>query len=199
MDSSIFTPMELDALKEVSNVGAGNAATSLSMILGHKVDMSVPSVNMVKLTDIYELAGEKEVYGIILRVIGDIQGNILIVFEKKLGDKIIEGLAGIREASFSELGNSVLSEIGNIMSAGYMNSISQFTGLSISPSVPAVSYDMLSAIVGTVFLESYQYDEYILDIETIFKDSSEIDFGINFYYIPVPGSLEKILKKIGLN
>lgn len=199
MDSSIFTPIQLDALKEVSNIGAGNAATSLSLILGHKVDMNVPSVNMVKLNDIYEVAGEKEVYGIILRVLGDIQGNILIIFEKELAEKIIEGLSGMREEKFSEIGISVLSEIGNIMSAGYMNSISEFTGLSISQSVPAVAYDMLSAIIGTVFLESYQYDEYILDIETRFKDSSERDFGINFYYIPVPGSLEKMLKKIGLN
>ncbi|OPX45348.1 chemotaxis protein CheC [Clostridium thermobutyricum] len=199
MDSSIFTPIQLDALKEVSNIGAGNAATSLSLILGHKVDMNVPSVNMVKLNDIYEVAGEKEVYGIILRVLGDIQGNILIIFEKELAEKIIEGLSGMREEKISEIGISVLSEIGNIMSAGYMNSISEFTGLSISQSVPAVAYDMLSAIIGTVFLESYQYDEYILDIETRFKDSSERDFGINFYYIPVPGSLEKMLKKIGLN
>ncbi len=199
MDSSIFTPIQLDALKEVSNIGAGNAATSLSLILGHKVDMNVPSVNMVKLNDIYEVAGEKEVYGIILRVLGDIQGNILIIFEKELAEKIIECLSGMREEKISEIGISVLSEIGNIMSAGYMNSISEFTGLSISPSVPAVAYDMLSAIIGTVFLESYQYDEYILDIETRFKDSSERDFGINFYYIPVPGSLEKMLKKIGLN
>lgn len=199
MDSSVFTPIQLDALKEVSNIGAGNAATSLSLILGHKVDMNVPSVNMVKLNDIYEVAGEKEVYGIILRVLGDIQGNILIIFEKELAEKIIEGLSGMREEKISEIGISVLSEIGNIMSAGYMNSISEFTGLSISQSVPAVAYDMLSAIIGTVFLESYQYDEYILDIETRFKDSSERDFGINFYYIPVPGSLEKMLKKIGLN
>lgn len=199
MDSSIFTPIQLDALKEVSNIGAGNAATSLSLILGHKVDMNVPSVNMVKLNDIYEVAGEKEVYGIILRVLGDIQGNILIIFEKELAEKIIEGLSGMREEKISEIGISVLSEIGNIMSAGYMNSISEFTGLSISQSVPAVAYDMLSAIIGTVFLESYQYDEYILDIETRFKDSSERDFGINFYYIPMPGSLEKMLKKIGLN
>ncbi|MGV3024280.1 chemotaxis protein CheC [Clostridium thermobutyricum] len=199
MDSSIFTPIQLDALKEVSNIGAGNAATSLSLILGHKVDMNVPSVNMVKLNDIYEVAGEKEVYGIILRVLGDIQGNILIIFEKELAEKIIEGLSGMREEKISEIGISVLSEIGNIMSAGYMNSISEFTGLSISQSVPAVAYDMLSAIIGTVFLESYQYDEYILDIETRFKYSSERDFGINFYYIPVPGSLEKMLKKIGLN
>ena len=132
-------------------------------------------------------------------MLGDIQGNILIIFEKELAEKIIEGLSGMREEKISDIGISVLSEIGNIMSAGYMNSISEFTGLSISPSVPAVAYDMLSAIIGTVFLESYQYDEYILDIEARFKDSSERDFGINFYYIPVPGSLEKMLKKIGLN
>ncbi|MGL4849667.1 MAG: chemotaxis protein CheC [Clostridium sp.] len=196
---NIFNSLELDAIKEVSNIGAGNAATSLSVILGHKVDMSVPSVNMIKFSEIYDLDGEKEVYGIIVRVRGEILGNILIVFEKILAEKLIEKLTGKREENLTELGTSVLSEIGNIISAGYMNSISDFTGLKISPSVPGVAHDMLSAIVGTAILESEQYGEYILDIETIFKGEGEHDFGIDFYYIPAPGALEKILKKIGLN
>ncbi|MGL4875857.1 MAG: chemotaxis protein CheC [Clostridium sp.] len=196
---NIFNSIELDAIKEVSNIGAGNAATSLSMILGHKVDMSVPSVNMIKFSEIYELDGEKEVYAIIVRVRGEILGNILIVFEKNLAEKLVEKLIGKKEETLTELGISVLGEIGNIISAGYMNSIAEFTGLKISPSVPGVSYDMLSAIVGTAILESEQYGEYILDIETIFKGQSENKFGIGFYYIPAPGALEKILKKIGLN
>ena len=84
-----------------------------------------------------------------------------------------------------------------------MNSIAQLTNLAIAPSVPAVSYDMLGAILTTTFIESNQYDEYILDIETIFirdKDKeSGVDIGSHFYYIPVPGSLEKILLSLGIN
>ena len=94
---------------------------------------------------------------------------------------------------------SVLCEIANIISASYMNSIAQLTHLTILPSVPAATHDMLGAILTTTFIESNQYDEYILDIETIFLDDTEENIGGHFYYIPMPGSLEKILKSIGIS
>ena len=97
------------------------------------------------------------------------------------------------------MGSSVLCEIANIISASYMNAIAQLTNLAILPSVPATSYDMLGAILTTTFIESNQYDEYILDIETVFLDDTEENIGGHFYYIPMPGSLEKILKSIGIN
>ncbi|HEY5525177.1 MAG TPA: chemotaxis protein CheC, partial [Clostridium sp.] len=118
---------------------------------------------------------------------------------KDIAKNIIEMLTGVREEEFSELGNSVLCEIGNILSGSYMNAIAQFTGLRVVASVPAVSVDMLSAILATTFVESGQYDEYILDIETVFLDENNSNVGAHFYYIPVPGSIEKILKTIGVN
>lgn len=199
MEYSKLNGMQLDALKEVSNIGAGNAATALSMMLNKKVDMTVPAVNVVRLQDIVELNGEEEVAGTVVRVLGDIAGNILLVFEKDTSENIISKLVGSKEAPDSEMGSSVLCEIANIISASYMNSIAQLTNLAIAPSVPAVSYDMLGAILTTTFIESNQYDEYILDIETVFLDDTEENIGGHFYYIPMPGSLEKILKSIGIN
>jgi chemotaxis protein CheC len=65
------------------------------------------------------------------------------------------------------------------------------------PSVPAVAYDMLGAILSTTFIESGQFDEYVLDIETQFlQDNSKISG--HFYYIPMPGSLEIILNSLGV-
>lgn len=199
MEYSKLNGIQLDALKEVSNIGAGNAATALSIMLNKKVDMTVPAVNIVKLEDIFELNGEEEVAGTVVRVLGDIAGNILLVFTKDTSENIISRLVGSKEAPDSEMGNSVLCEIANIISASYMNSIAQLTQLAIAPSVPALSYDMLGAILTTTFIESNQYDEYILDIETVFLDDTEENIGGHFYYIPMPGSLEKILKSIGIN
>lgn len=199
MDYSSLSMIQLDALKEVSNIGAGNAATALSMLLNKKVDMSVPSVNVVRLEDVVEATGENEVAGTVVRVLGDIAGNILLVFEEDTVKKIIGRLIGSEEGVDSEMGQSVLCEIANIISASYMNSIAQLTNLEIAPSVPAVAYDMLGAILTTTFIESNQYDEYILDIETIFFDDTEENIGGHFYYIPMPGSLEKILKSIGIS
>ena len=199
MEYSNLSTLQLDALKEVSNIGAGNAATALSMMIGKKVDMTVPAVNIVRLEDIVEENGECEVAGTVVRVLGDIAGNILLVFEKPTAENIIEKLVGSKQSPESEMGSSVLCEIANIISASYMNSISQLTNLAMAPSVPATSYDMLGAILTTTFIESNQYDEYILDIETVFLDDTEENIGGHFYYIPMPGSLEKILKSIGIN
>lgn len=194
-----YSNMQLDALKEVSNIGVGNAATSLSRLIGHKIDITVPAVNVVEFNKMLEESGEKLVAGIVVRVIGDIPGNILIIFEEKGARKIIEMLTGQIEEEPSEMGISVLCEIGNILSASYMNSITKFTDLAAIPSVPAVSYDMMGAILATSFMEAGQFDEYILDIETVFLKNDNDDFGAHFYYIPVPGSIEKILNKIGIN
>ena len=199
MEYSNLNSLQLDALKEVSNIGAGNAATALSMLLGKKIDMTVPSVNIVRLEEIVELSGEAVVAGTVVRVLGDIAGNILLVFDNVTARNIIGKLLGSPELPDSEMGKSVLCEIANIISASYMNSIAQLTGLAMAPSVPAVAYDMLGAILTTTFIESNQYDEYILDIETVFIDDTEENIGGHFYYIPMPGSLEKILKSIGIN
>lgn len=193
-----LTPLQIDALREVGNIGAGNAATALSQLLNKKIDMSVPHINIVSFDEMFDDIGEEEtVYGVLVRVLGDTPGNILLIFEEKTAKSIIEILTGMKETELSPLGKSVIEELGNILSASYMNAIARFTNLTIIPSVPAVTYDMLGAILSTTFIESGQFDEYVLDMETVFlQDDSEIKG--HFYYIPMPGSLEKILNSLGV-
>ena len=199
MDYNNMTPLQLDALKEVSNIGTGNAATALSQLLGRKIDMNVPDINIVPFEEVMaEIGEEKVAVGVLVRVLGDTPGNILFVFEKSTALDLVHRLTGMQEEELSEMGNSVMCEIGNIISASYMNAIARFTNLTITPSVPAVSYDMLGAILSTTFIEAGQYNEPVLDIETVFKeDGSEISG--HFYYIPMPGSLEKILNTLGVS
>lgn len=199
MDFINFNSVQLDALKEVGNIGAGNAATALSQLINKKVDMTVPAVNIVPFEAIFSrIGGEELVIGVIVRVLGDTPGNILFIFEKEVALNLIETLTGQREENISEMGNSVLCEIGNIISSSFMNSIARFTNLLIMPSVPAVAYDMLGAILSTTFIESGQFDDCVLDIETEFLESDASISG-HFYYVPMPGSLEKILNALGVN
>lgn len=194
-----FNSVQLDALREVGNIGAGNAATALSQLINRKVDMTVPSINIVPFESIFSrISGEEEVVGVIVRVLGDTPGNILFIFEKDIALNIINTLTGMKEEELSEMGNSVLCEIGNIISSSFMNAIAKFTNLLIMPSVPAVSCDMLGAILSTTFIESGQYNDSVLDIETMFLESGSRISG-NFFYIPMPGSLEKILNALGIN
>ncbi|MGL5152061.1 MAG: chemotaxis protein CheC [Clostridium sp.] len=195
---SSFNSMQLDALKEVSNIGAGNAATALASMLNKKIDMTVPSVNIIKLEELYNLSNENIAIAIIVRVLGDAPGNILLMFNERSAKDFIKILTGMDGNPFNEIGTSVLCEIGNIISASYMNSIAKFTGLNMYSSVPGLSHDMISAILSTAFVEAGQFDEYILDIETVFLDGMGKDLGTHFYYIPVPGALEKILESLGV-
>ncbi|WP_029453499.1 chemotaxis protein CheC [Clostridium algidicarnis] len=196
-----FSDMQLDALKELGNIGAGNAATALSQLLNRKIDMTVPYVNIVKFDEVFSrISGEEPVVGVIVRVLGSAPGNILFIFERIVALNIIELMTGKREEEeISEMGYSVLCEIGNIIAGSYMNAIAKFTNLLITPSVPAVTYDMLGAILSTTFIESGQYDDYVLDIETMFLNSDlNQDISGHFYYVPMPGSLEKMLNALGV-
>ncbi len=199
MDYSELSAIQLDALQEVGNIGAGNAATSLSQLLNEKVDMTVPAVNVVPFDDIFSKIGiEEVVIGVIVRVLGDTPGNILFTLEKEVALKIISRLLGETQDEITEIGSSALCEIGNIISSSYMNAISKLTNLLIMPSVPAVTLDMMGAILSTTFIESGQFDEYVLDLETQFLQENQKISG-HFYYIPMPGSLEKILSSLGIN
>lgn len=198
MDYKSLTPIQLDALKEVGNIGVGNSATALSQLLNKKVDITVPNINIVSFEEIYNKIGAEEiVIGVLVRVLGDAPGNILFIFSKDSALSIINDLTGSKADEFDDIGKSVLCEIGNIISSSYMNSIGVFTNTTLIPSVPAVTYDMLGAILSTTFIESGQYDDHVLDIETSFlEDESELSG--HFYYVPMPGSLEKILNALGI-
>lgn len=198
MDFRNLSSIQLDALREVFNIGSGNAATSLSWLLNKKVDMGVPHIEIVQLQDVVGSDLDHEVIAVLVKVIGEAPGNILYVFDKKVAVEIAEILIEDYDV-FSEMGMSTMGEIGNIIASSYMNAIVSFTDLKMIPSVPAVTYDMFNAILPSTFIESGQYDEYILDIETLFKGDNGCNVIGNFYYIPEPGSLENILLKLGMN
>lgn len=199
MNKRKYSAIQLDALAEVGNIGAGNAATALSQMISKKVNMSVPAVNIVRFNDIFDRQdSEARVISVIVRVLGDTPGNILFIFDDETANNMIELLTGKKEDKFSELGYSVLCEIGNIIAGSYMNAIAKFTNLLILPSVPAVADNMLGAILSTTFIESEQFNDDVLDIETIFQNDDDTRIGGHFYYVPKPGSLEKILKALGV-
>lgn len=193
-----LTPLQLDAIREVGNIGTGNAATALSQLINKKVEITVPSINIVPFDEIFSrIGGDEVVVGVIVRVLGDAPGNILFIFEKDVALNLIEQLTGEKEEYITDMGYSVICEIGNIISSSYMNAISKFTNLLITPSVPAATYDMLGAILSTTFIESGQFDDMVLDIETMFLQDN-LEISGHFYYVPMPGSLEKMLNALGV-
>jgi chemotaxis protein CheC len=190
-----LTILQTDALKEFFNIGAGYAATSLSSLLNKGIGMTVPKVKIVPFEKLFEEDAENEVYAVVIRVLGDIRGNMLFLFDEASIRELIEVLIGEHEL-LSDMGRSALGEVGNIIASSYMNAIASFTGLFVMPSVPAITYDMIGAILSTLFIESGQFDEFLMDIETDFS-VNESKMKAHFYYIPEKESLEKILSKLG--
>lgn len=198
MDYQNLSSFQLDALKEVSNIGAGNSATSLSILLGTKIDMSVPNMNLIAFDELFNSYKENEVVAVLVKILDDIAGSVLYIFDEKVALNIISKMTLVQEDTLSEMGFSVIGEIGNIISSSFMNSIADFTGLKVTASVPAVVNDMISAILVSTFVETGQYQEYVLDIETLFMGEEENNIEGHFYFVPSPGSLEKILESLGI-
>jgi chemotaxis protein CheC len=199
-----LSDLQLDALREVGNIGSGNAATALSQLLGRKINMQVPRVDVLLFNDMLQNIGNEEdpFVAVLLKVFGDAPGNILFMmkYEKaqELSKVLLEGFGEVTE----ELYTSVFQEIGNILGNSYINAISKLTGLNLVSSVPSVAIDMLSAVLSASFMDAEQFSDYVLVIDTNFIENIEglndVESGGVFLYIPKPGSLNKILSNLGL-
>ncbi|MBB5336554.1 chemotaxis protein CheC [Pectinatus brassicae] len=197
-----LSAMQLDAIREIGNVGAGNSATALSQLINKKIDMDVPSVSVVPLADVPDLVGGPDtmVVGIFLRVYGKAPGSVLFLMPKESAFYLVEHLLGDQKADngeLNEMDQSALMEIGNILAGAYLNSLSYYTKLTLLPSIPAMAVDMAGAILNVVIVQLGQMGDHALVIETQFLSE---DDGINghFFLIPDSGSLQTILNAVGV-
>jgi len=195
--------MQIDVLKEIGNIGSGNAATALSGMLGRTIDMVVPNVQVIDYSDAIEFAGGPEsiVAGILVRLEGDIEGMIMFLLEKPFAETIISSFMGTVSDDFvalNEYERSALTEMGNIMAGAYLSAISQLTDLFINISVPSLTIDMLGAIMSVPAIEFAQVGDKVLLInESFIIDNKHIKS--NMILIPEVSSLDILLKKLGVN
>ena len=167
-----YSDLQLDALRELANVGSGTASTALSGMLGRSVDISVPSVNVLPMADAVGAIGdaEAEATGVVLGVIGDMPASVLLLFTPSDAAAMC-GFLGVEAGT--EIGDSALMEIGNIMGASYLNALGQMTGMELEPTPPASATDMLGAIVQTVLAERAGAGDIalLLDSDLVVEDS----------------------------
>ncbi|MCR4962080.1 MAG: chemotaxis protein CheC [Lachnospiraceae bacterium] len=190
-----------DVLKEIGNIGAGNATTALAQLLQCKVDMKVPQVKLLEFDELGELMGGEEqiMAGIYLCVEGDITGSIMFLLRKDAARHLVSKLMGMElspDGEFSEIESSALKEIGNIITGAYLNSLSTLTNLVIYPSVPDLTIDMAGAILSVPAIEFGTLGDKILLIQTQFTD----DYDLDGFFVLVPDleSYAKILGALGL-
>ncbi|WP_338555969.1 chemotaxis protein CheC [Paenibacillus sp. KS-LC4] len=200
---SKFEAFELDVLKEVGNIGAGNAATALSRLLNKPVDMGVPKVSLLPFEEIAERVGgtEQVVIAVFLRVEGEAPGNMFFIIQEDAAKRLLTQLLALPhddETGYSEMEFSALCEIGNILTGSYLSSLADFTHLAMAPSVPSVALDMAGAILSYGLLQYGEMGDSALLIETTFLEDCQ-DLEGHFFLIPDPESFTKIFRALGVN
>ncbi len=193
---------KMDVLREVGNIGAGNAATALSTLLNKPVDMAVPTVSFIPFDEIAERVGGSEavVIAIFLRVDGDAPGNMFFILKREPARRLLQGLLGFNAAEndeYSELELSALNEIGNILAGSYLSSLADFTGLHMSPTVPSLAVDMAGAILSYGMLQFGTMGDDALLIDTTFLEGHQEAEG-HFFLIPDPESFDKLFRALGV-
>ena len=202
-----LTNQYFDVLKELGNIGAGNATTALAQMIGCKVDMSVPQVRLLEFKEVGEIVGGEEqiMVSIYLQVEGDVEGSIMFMLNKAAAahmvNKLMGGMLGIDETNaaeyeFGEMECSAIKEVGNIITGAYLNALSGLTNLKIYPSVPQLGIDMAGALLSVPAVEFGVMGDNILLIQTKFSDDVELD-GY-FILIPDMESDERISMSLGV-
>ncbi|MBQ9123284.1 MAG: chemotaxis protein CheC [Lachnospiraceae bacterium] len=192
----------MDVLKEIGNIGAGNAMTALAQMMQCKVDMTVPQVKLLEFNEVGTIMGGEEqvMVGIYLAVEGDITGSIMFLVErgsaKHLVNKIMMGYGVSEGDDFNEMEMSAMKEVSNIITGAYLNSLSTLTNMKIYPSPPDLTMDMAGAILSVPAIEFGAIGDKLLLIQSQFYDEVEI----NGYFILIPDleSYSKILASLGM-
>ena len=193
--------MYIDVLREIGNIGAGNATTSLASMINEQIDMNVPKVELMEASKLSSaICPEDEIIvGIFLEVTHDITGSMMFLMRMDSAHYLVNKLMGRdpeNDAPFDEMDLSAMKEIGNIITASYLSALSSMTNLTILPSVPYIAVDMAGAILSVPAIQFGQYGNNALLIETEFGDERMI----NGYFILMPEeeSYAKILSSLGI-
>lgn len=199
--------LELDLLKEIGNIGAGNAATSMSKLINKKIDMQVPSVKIVEFDEVMNMIGgpEELIVAIMFHIEGDTPGTVYFILSRKEAEQLVNQMVpGQENSMFSGIESnpfviSILQEAGNILTGSYLTALSDFLKLNMQPSIPYYSFDMAGAILSAGLIELSQVTDYAIIIDTKINDS-EATNGVNgqFFFIPEPESLSKIFHALGI-
>ncbi len=197
-----LTPLHLDVLQELSNIGCGQAATALSRLLRRRIDIRVPRVAVTAFKDVTDGLGgpETPVAAVALRVDGDAVGHVLLLLAPRAAQQLAGALTrGPGELADLEqpLARSVLQEVGNILTSAYLNALGELTRLVLLPSVPTFACDMVGALVDLALIEQSETADAALVMETTFDVDGEALTG-QLLLLPHPESLRRIFRSIGV-
>jgi chemotaxis protein CheC len=191
-----YTDVQLDALRELANIGSGNAGTALSSMLGKPTDISVPQVAALPVPDAVAACGDPAElrHAVVVPIVGDMPAHVLLLFPE---DDAAALTATFGLTPDSDDGRSMLAEMGNILGTSYINALAQMLGLEVEPAPPLVVADMLAAIVSSVLLgrEDAEQDALMMDSH-LWVEGEQC--ALSFLLLPSTGGITELLSRIGL-
>lgn len=191
-----YTAVQLDALRELANIGSGSASTALSSMLGRAVDISVPTVAALPVAEAVAVAGEPSEprHGVMVPVVGDFHATVLLLFPDP-DARALCGTFGLDPAT--EDGRSMLQEMGNILGTSYINVLAQMVGMALEPEPPQVAFDMLGAMVSSVLLGRGEDLDAALVMDSALTVEGE-ECSLSFLLLPTGGGVAELLGRLGL-
>lgn len=202
MDARDLGPRQLDALREVANIGAGHAATALSQMVNQRIMVDIPEIKIVRLEDVGEIIGAPDeiVSAVMMQLLGDVTGRTVQIFPWRTAVQLTSTLLRRDQAGgpedFGELEQSALKEVGNILVGAYINALSEFMGLMLIMSPPAIAIDTAQAVLTTSYLNFGEQHDYVFSVNTRLGMDTNTDLGAHFLLLPDDASLKVILRAL---
>jgi chemotaxis protein CheC len=191
-----FTDLQLDALRELANIGSGNAGTALGAMLGKTVDISVPTAAVMPLAEAVAIVGKPDDlrHGVVVPIVGDMEAIVLLLFPDP-DARTLCGIYGIEPSTPD--GKSMLGEVGNILGTNYINVLAQMVGMELEPAPPQVVEDMLGAILQSVLLGRGEDVDQALILDSALMVEGE-QCSLSFLLLPNHGGIKQVLERLGL-
>lgn len=202
-----FSRMQLDVLREIGNIGAGNAATSMSELMNKKINMQMPSVNIVSFDEMMDLLGgpEQVIVAVYFRVQGEAPGTVYLILTIAEAEYLVGQITPNIKLDISSgekpcnLAQSVLQEFGNILTGSYLSALSDFTHINMKPSIPYLNIDMAGAILTIGLLKLSQASDHAIIIDTKISDNGTYhDINGRLLLLPDLEVIPKLFAALGV-
>ncbi|MGB3907050.1 MAG: chemotaxis protein CheC [Methanomethylovorans sp.] len=197
-DVSKLTEFHYSALKEISNIGIGNAVTSLAMMLGSEVKIMTPDLKVAKIEEVTEASGgaDKLVSGVLMELSGGVNGYMVMLLPLESAKLICNIMTKQQNSNINDpMNESLISEVGHILGSAYMTAFSDLLKVDAFASAPFHIYDMIGAIMDNILIQMSQEVEHAIILNTLFTLKGN-DMHGKLLTLFDPTSLELILEQV---
>jgi chemotaxis protein CheC len=194
-----LTDLQIDALKEVANIGAGHAATALSQLLNTTIKMESPQAEVIHFGELPSRIEEGRVFAVLhVYVRGKVPGHLVVLLDHRdaldFVGMYLKRVAGDLQI-FDAVVETTLKELANVVASSYLSAVMQLTGANMVPSVPVISYGSMQATFAALMPIEPQNDVFF--VESTFLDRGARICG-HLVFVPEAGSLEPLLAAFGV-